>query len=807
MKWFDSEVLPTVTFQLIPDRFLDNKSVRHLADSFHRFYEPPIKRINIDFEEWEGSFTGQNDIFWEIYLSKDIIKFYLTVEQSRENYTENQLESCWNKSTIQKENLSINFNPKNSAGAIMHLGQHYFLSLKTDKRIVEPLRSILEVTKSMETEDQALIQIGLVPVKQSEFYEAINTAHEKFNKGNMPQRKELNAARVAQGAAKVGAYVGMEIMATFATLITEEDIEPEKIEDPGKVNIMREGGLSNATKKKGQYHGYDANIRVLAESNNPNRKNAILNSISAAFRTINEDNDLVAKEVKQNKINDFINIVQGREIPKIKINKDYISTAELAKLIQLPSWNLQQEYPNIENIASRELQVPEIMTDDGILLGEITHKGETQKVYWPTTNYDELCLPRAVVGGMGSGKSLGFGAGFATDAIRKGFSAFVIDVSDGDMSNSIRDTLPKDFPEDHIIDLDFGNTEYPIPLNWSEVTNSTIRSSQVSNIMANQLVNYMKKFSDDSGNRTERYMKAAAKAVYEYDPEATLLEVILIMLSAEYRSEVIKNISNPRLKDLWNDFSKMKEGKRRQIVQPILNRFDTLIGNEYISNCIFQKSNYNIDFRKWADGDDHSYCVLLRVPKSILWEDATDALATYLIAKLWLAILTRMDQPTSSRRPAFLIMDEPHQFLSGESVWRQMIVESRKWRLGLIFMFHDWSQLPKNLAKIIKSAGPHYTLYSSSKQTFKELEEEIKPFEVEEALKIKTHYAINVVKAGNKYHQFLAEMAIPPLDKDGNSWRHKLIDRANLTEKCSRKFGRKIDIVKDNIYQREKKIY
>jgi hypothetical protein len=302
-------------------------------------------------------------------------------------------------------------------------------------------------------------------------------------------------------------------------------------------------------------------------------------------------------------------------------------------------------------------------------------------------------------------------------------------------------------------------------------------------------------------------MKAAAKTVYEYDKSATLLEVILIILSEEYRKDVVENIRTPRLRDLWNDFSNMKEGKRRQVAQPILNRFDVLIGNETIANSLFQKNGHNIDFKKWADGDEKGpYCVILRVPKSILWEDATDALSTYLIAKLWLSILTRIDQPTNERKPCFLIMDEPHQFISGAKAWQRMVVESRKWRLGLIFMFHDWSQLPRDLSKIIKSAGPHYTLYSSSKRTFMDLKEEIAPFIVEEALKVKTHYAINVIKANNQYHQFLAKMAKPPIDNNKN-WRHKYIDRKDITKTCSNKYGNNLKEIKENIYQREKCIY
>ena len=123
-------------------------------------------------------------------------------------------------------------------------------------------------------------------------------------------------------------------------------------------------------------------------------------------------------------------------------------------------------------------------------------------------------------------------------------------------------------------------------------------------------------------------------------------------------------------------------------------------------------------------------------------------------------------------------------------------------------MFHDWGQIPKDLAQLIKSAGPHYTIYSSSKETFESLKEEINPFTVEEALKVPTHHAINIVKHQGKYQKFLAEMAKPPINiDDKKSWRHDYIDRSRITKECSMKFGKNVEQVKNNIYDRESIMY
>jgi hypothetical protein len=78
-------------------------------------------------------------------------------------------------------------------------------------------------------------------------------------------------------------------------------------------------------------------------------------------------------------------------------------------------------------------------------------------------------------------------------------------------------------------------------------------------------------------------------------------------------------------------------------------------------------------------------------------------------------------------------------------------------------MFHAWEQIPRDVASIIQAAGPHYHLYTSSKATYRALAEEIKPFDIEEAMSTPRHWAINVIRAGGvTVIPFLAKMALPP---------------------------------------------
>ena len=204
-----------------------------------------------------------------------------------------------------------------------------------------------------------------------------------------------------------------------------------------------------------------------------------------------------------------------------------------------------------------------------------------------------------------------------------------------------------------------------------------------------------------------------------------------------------------------------------------------------------------MDFRKWADGDNHPYCVLLRVPKAVLGATATDALMTFLNTKLWMAILTRQDIPITNRRPCFSIYDEPHQFPGVTARAREQFAEGRKWRFGQVWCFHHWEQLDRQLAHIIQATGPHFVLYTTSKNTWQSLAEEINPFTVAEALDIPRFSAIVCMTANaNRVTPFLMK-ASPPLPVQEN--------RSSVRLEC--RYGRPISQVSDYIEEKEQIFY
>ncbi len=275
---------------------------------------------------------------------------------------------------------------------------------------------------------------------------------------------------------------------------------------------------------------------------------------------------------------------------------------------------------------------------------------------------------------------------------------------------------------------------------------------------------------------------------------------VLLMIAGSRRQGL--KIAKLMVREAWETFNTFTEARQRQIAEPILARIDYLLDDDMLRNALCQMplragGKPLIDFRRWADGDGVGpYCVLVRVPKSVLGEHATDALMTWLNTKLWLAVLTRADQPLEARRPCFAIYDEPHQFASIAGRAREQFVEGRKWRLGLVWSFHSWAQLDKELGRIIKAAGPHLLLFATSKEAWEDLREEIAPYTVEEALALPRFSALlRLTAGGGPVSPFLVRALRPPsrVRSRGSLRRHS--------------YARPLETVERQILEREREMF
>ncbi|MCY6372491.1 ATP-binding protein [Clostridium ganghwense] len=775
--------------EVTPDINISNSKLESMLTNIHS-HKNLFSRINFR----DRKIISQNQITYEILFAKENsklnISFYYIIPDELKELVTNELNVCYPKATFKFKNDNYKIDKSNGILNLLkedhminvedaielELEQHSFLSLKTDSRAEYPLSSFLETSKMLKDDEKVLIQYILMPCELStstDFEESIK----EFNTENRIKTKyKLDKEKMIRGSLKLAYSCIAEVLDLASLVFTNQEYKRLNLDEFDN-NVLFRNGLSQNTKDKSSSLCYDTSIRI---ATNSERSELILNLFKKTFNTLQGDNKLVKRKVKEHKL---IEAIEERKVID-KLNEDAFSTKELAQFMQLPTKYYQQEY-KIKNIDIREINIPPIFTSKGIQIGWTIYKGRKIPLYFPLDDLDSLCQCWVSIGKMGSGKTT-CGENTAIQLLQNGVSVFAIDVADGSMIDNIENGLPKDFKK--IIDLNFGDTDNPISLSWSECVSNGDKTIETK--LASQLKNFLNKLAKSENqklsSRMERFLGAAAKAVFK-NPTANLYDVILCLTDRRYRDNLIKdNNIEGRLR--WtlqqlND-DENETGTKQSYISGIMDRLDALLDNEFAANCLLQEANLNINFRKWAD---EGYFVGVRVPKDTLLDDTTDLLVTYIVSKLWLAILTRSNIPKEKRKPCILILDEPHQFPTVFTELHSIIREMRKWRFGVFILAHEFGDF-NNMKTLLKSAGTNYFIYSTSKETYRELLEELYPFTLDEMLKTKWHNAIVNLRYKEEQICVMTDM-LKPLPAKRNYKKENI-------------FGRSVAKVQDEIFKK-----
>ncbi|WP_206922813.1 hypothetical protein [Alicyclobacillus suci] len=740
------------TFRIIPDRAVDNKRGHEFTRALHDYmFKPWHKRLRVRDARLERLGT----VWYVMRLTAKEITFHLAAAEEYETFIKQRLGRYWERAAVMDEELP-KMKPLHTAAAELNYTRHNIFALAADwRQDTIPIASILNVARDMREGDEARVLIALTPYSRKAWQDWSDRAWDEFKKGRTPHRSVGGRFNIKQLAVGLdGQIQGMSDLAGTifdGSIAKEIDLKRKQRHKPDyeKREIMQDGRLGRETTQKRNEPVFRTHIFVLSHSDDMNRRQITLRALSNAFTELSGDNELKRKEYGRASIR-IVDMLNRWEVTS-RATDNLMSCSETGKLFQLPTASLQDEYAQfMTTIERRETGMSEKLLKAKIIMGSISFKGETREWGLPISDWDELCLPRAVIGGMGTGKTSGFGGNFGARALANGFSVFSIDVAKDELGEEIDiGARALGVPEEKLIHLHFG--ERAIRLDWRE----GMRGKRAANRLAGEVLNFFNLHGHEAGVETARLLRLAAKTIGMIG--GSLYDMMLLFTYKGYRGETADTIrqQRPDLYDEWQAFERLSDGMKGKVLEPVLNRLDMLLGDDYLRECF--RCADGIDFTQYMTGGYH---IRIYVPKRDLGAETTDILVDFLMSKIELAMFARAEE---DQVPAFVIADEPHQFRSCAPRWERMTVESRKWRVGLIFMFHLWDQVPKTLTNSIKAAGAHFTIYTTSKQILKDLAEEIDPFTVEEALKTPRHYAINVIRSGGEtITPFMAKMSAPP---------------------------------------------
>jgi hypothetical protein len=690
-------------------------------------YLSPLERLHIK----ERKFDKTLFLSFETVLEREKTAFYVTVRNEHVALAKKSIESTWKRVSVEKADCPFTEQP--ALTNRLSLERHYMFSLKTDKRTNSYLSNVLETLNSMLDGEKVYIQTLAVPASP-DWNTGASEAYKRFKSGHMPAKFHLDKKRIVNTGVKLLAGVTLEACNLATEFMGGKESERIALVDSERALLFKDGSVSPATTNKMKGDAYSTEIRIGVVCNDRVRAQSLIRMACMSFRSLDGDNMLT------NSVCNPGRMYKNMRERKFSIGqRDYFGIDELSRFHLLPTKEWQEKF-KIPSISQLEMDIPRILTKSGLEFGHTIHKKEKMKVYYPTNNLDELCLPRVVTGKMGVGKS-SYTINFALEAHWNGYGSVIVDPAKGETGDELESVIPHENFVRYRIGKDI------IGLDWREVEHST----KARNRLANTILSFFDTSSADAGAQTARYIRAGVMAMRT----GKLSEILRIFEDEEYRGEAIERMPDTIHKTTLVNFSNESDKRRAQILQPIYNRLDIILGDEFLNECM--NTDEGLDM---VDIMNDNKTVVIDVPQKELGKEVTDLVINIISSKIDLAMTLR-DQ--ENVRPFFVLYDELHQMQKSTSIWRSAVVESRKWRVGYVFAFHTMEQVPNDLKEIIKSAGPHYIFYNSSKKTFEEFKEEMKPFTIDDFLGLERFQAINVVNAGNKTQpSFIANMQAPP---------------------------------------------
>ena len=278
-----------------------------------------------------------------------------------------------------------------------------------------------------------------------------------------------------------------------------------------------------------------------------------------------------------------------------------------------------------------------------------------------------------VIGKTGMGKSTML-ENMAIQDIQNGEGLAFIDPH-GATAEKLLDFIPHERIKDVVYFAPF-DTDHPIGFNVMEDVGYDRRHLVVSGLMG-----ALKRIWVDAWSaRMEYILQNTLLALLEY-PDSTLLDVNRMLSNKVFRAAVVEKITDPIVKAFWTEeFASFTDTYTREATPAIQNKIGQFTSNPLIRNIVGQ-SKSSFDLRKMMD---EKKIFIVNLSKGRMGETNASLLGSMLVVKIYLAAISRADEPDVRMRklPRFYFYVDEFQSMMNEA-FADILSESRKYKLAL----------------------------------------------------------------------------------------------------------------------------
>ena len=315
------------------------------------------------------------------------------------------------------------------------------------------------------------------------------------------------------------------------------------------------------------------------------------------------------------------------------------------------------------------------LSKEGSLLGHNTFRGATTEIRLAA---QDRLRHHYVIGQTGTGKSV-YLKNLCIQDIKAGEGACFIDPHGNDILDILAAVPPSRYED--VIYFDPAHIDRPFGLNLLEY--DPAHPEQKTFIVNEILAIFRRLYGDvpeSMGPEFEQYFRNATLLIME-DPASgsTLLDIARVLSEPGFRNLKLSRSNNPVVNQFWTEIATKAGGEAalENIVPYITNKFDDFTANDFMRPIVGQQ-NSSFNFR---DVIDSKKILLVNLSKGRLGERNANLLGLIIVGKLFMAALSRADNPRADFPPFYLYIDE-FQNITTDSI-PGILSEARKYKLSL----------------------------------------------------------------------------------------------------------------------------
>jgi hypothetical protein len=758
-----------VYLRLTPNNSIRNQSTHKIAKSIASIYRNLMQNIRKENAKvikalgreflfgTKYSVELASKVAYYVYIEKKKVEFYFVIPQSYLSLIKEKISDSWTNITVKVVADLPSFSESATKYSLAYTKENA-LSLATDRRNDDLLRSKLNVVDVMEEGDKVGVFYNFMPTTQFTWRSTYEATIRKVKRNLPTDRNKMGAGYAFKTIVGVVSALFDDISDALGGAKTNRKGREYNAFE-GLVEALNGGKqISDATRKKATATVLDSEIVVMSESKDRLRQRNNARSLTQAFETITEDNRLAPKPLRKPfKFTDYS--IAGAEVNKV-------GDEEAQNFIAMAGRDILERYNFIEKVETQETEVPEDLQNGVMCIGESTYRGAKQKAY--LSNYEHYRnLLTLLIGPTRAGKSNLIG-NLSIDAIENGECVIIFDFIE---NCELSDEISALFPKDKVLNIDNSDPAKLQGLGYNEVghTEDTFAQyenakRQTANLLA--LINAINVDESRLSPKMERYLEAAALVVFINT--GSIRDVFRVLQNHNVRHDYLGRVPKAQyefMEEYMTSLTELDEikddtiiGTRLNLIVGIIDRLSVLKRNTQMELMLKRDMDTNVDL---VEEMQKNQVICIRMPESKFpTQGERDIATTYWITKIWLALQIRADKirDKKERRKVNIVIDEIYQVDNCEKFMTSKLSQIAKFICKPIISCHYINQLA-HMRKELRSANTSYMLIAGcDKDNYKELKDELYPFTAEDLANMKPYHAMNYVKCRDGYSRFITKL-------------------------------------------------